>query len=59
MQRRVSAAYAAFFILVGIAALFAGELVFVADQVGLLWIAVLSGIAAVLLISMAYLPVRA
>jgi hypothetical protein len=51
--------YAAFFILVAIAALFAGELVFVADQVGLLWIAVLSGIAAVLLISMAYLPVRA
>ncbi len=59
MQRRVSAVYAAFFILVAIAALFAGELVFVADQVGLLWIAVLSGIAAVLLISMAYLPVRA
>jgi hypothetical protein len=58
MQRRVAAVYAAVFSLIAIGAWSAGSFGLVANQEGLLWITVLSGLTVVLLVSMSYLPVR-
>ncbi|MEM4780942.1 MAG: hypothetical protein QXG03_05205 [Halalkalicoccus sp.] len=59
MQRRAAAGYAALFSLVMIGALAARSFGIVPDPTGLLWIAVLSGATAFLLVMLSYLPVRA
>jgi hypothetical protein len=58
MQRRAAAVYGALFSLIMIGAWAAGSFGLVANQTGLTWIAVLSGITVFLLVSMSYLPVR-
>ena len=58
MQRRAAAVYAAFFSLIAIGAWAAGSFGLIPDQVGLLWIAALSGMTVFFLIALSYLPVR-